>query len=65
VLRPDAETNEFELDAWFAFSSIEEILANTGWPLKVSAHAHVVPEPTAAELAHLRKVDQTGALRRQ
>jgi len=65
VLRPDAETKEFLLDAWFAFSSIEEILANTGWSLKVSPHAHVVPEPTAAELAHLRKVDETGALRRQ
>jgi glutaconate CoA-transferase, subunit B len=65
VLRPDPQTKEFQLDAWFAFSSVEEIVANTGWPLKVSPKAHVVAEPTAAELAALRKVDETGALRRQ
>ena len=65
ILRPDPNTREFELDAWFAFSSVEEIKANTGWPLRVSANAHVAAEPTASELAALRKVDETGALRRQ
>jgi glutaconate CoA-transferase subunit B len=65
ILRPDPKTKEFELAAWFAFSNVGEIKANTGWPLKVSPDAHVVAEPTAAELAALRKVDETGALRRQ
>ena len=64
ILRPDPQTKEFELAAWFSFSNTEEIKANTGWPLKVSPSAHVVDEPTPGELAALRKVDETGALRR-
>jgi glutaconate CoA-transferase subunit B len=65
ILRPDPETKEFQLDGWFPFSSIEEIKANTGWDLKVSPDAHVIAEPTVTELANLRKVDETGALRKQ
>lgn len=64
ILRPDTETKEFILDAWFSFSSIDEIRANTGWDLKVSPGASVVPEPTPGELAALRRVDETGMLRR-
>jgi glutaconate CoA-transferase subunit B len=64
ILRPDVATKEFQLDGWFAFSSIDEIKANTSWDLKVSAAARVIAEPTAAELANLRKVDETGALRK-
>ena len=29
ILRPDPVTKEFMLDAWFAFSGIEEMKANT------------------------------------
>jgi len=65
ILRPEPESKEFRLDGWFAFSSPEEIKANTGWDLKVSPDARPVPEPTPAELANLRKVDQTGALRKK
>jgi glutaconate CoA-transferase, subunit B len=65
ILRPHPETKEFELDAWYPFSNVEEIKANTGWNLTLSPHAHVVPAPTEAELAALRKVDETGALRRR
>jgi glutaconate CoA-transferase subunit B len=65
ILRPNAETKEFQLEGWFAFSGIDEITANTGWDLKISASAHVIAEPTASELANLRKVDETGALRKQ
>jgi glutaconate CoA-transferase subunit B len=65
ILRPDPVTKEFLLDGWFAFSSPEEIKAATGWDLKTAANASVIPEPTAAELAALRLVDQTGALRKQ
>ncbi len=64
ILRPDPVTKEFQLDAWYPFSSIEEIKAATGWDLKVSPDALVVPEPSALELAALRKVDETGALRK-
>ncbi len=65
ILRPEPETKELVLDAWYPFSGVEEIRAATGWDLKVSRTAHVVPEPTAAELAALRQVDVTGALRRR
>lgn len=65
ILRPHPETKEFHLDGWYAFSSPEEIRAATGWDLKTFPHAGVIPEPTAEELAALRRVDVTGALRKQ
>ena len=64
ILRPHSETKEFELDSWFAFSSVEEVGANTGWPLKVSPGVRMADEPTEGELAALREVDTTGALRK-
>jgi glutaconate CoA-transferase subunit B len=64
ILRPDPDSKEFQLDGWFAFSSVEEIRAHTGWDLKVAPGAAVVAEPTADELAALRRVDETGALRK-
>jgi glutaconate CoA-transferase subunit B len=53
------------LDGWFPFSSAEEIKANTGWALRIAPHAREIAEPSATELANLRKVDQTGALRKK
>lgn len=64
ILRPDPLSKEFFLDAYYAFSSVEEILASTGWDLKVSSTVHVVPEPSPEELEALRRVDATGALRK-
>lgn len=64
ILRPDPVTKEFLLDGWFSFSSIEEIKAHTGWDLKVSPSAQPISEPSASELAALRRVDETGALRK-
>jgi glutaconate CoA-transferase subunit B len=64
ILRPNPQTKEFFLDSYFAFSSIEEIRANTGWNLKVSPEATVTPEPTDEELEVLRRIDATGLLRR-
>jgi glutaconate CoA-transferase subunit B len=64
ILRPDPVSKEFFLDAYYAFSSVEEILKSTGWDLKVSPNVHVVPEPSESELAALRKVDETGMLRK-
>ncbi|NLU49741.1 MAG: CoA synthetase [Syntrophomonadaceae bacterium] len=65
ILRPDPVTKEFYLDAYFPFSSIEEIKDNTGWDLKVSPNVKVVPEPTEQELKNLREVDVTGSLRKK
>ncbi len=64
ILRPNAKTKEFELAAWFPFSSIGEIRANTGWDLKTSAEACMAAEPTASELSALRRVDEGGVLRK-
>jgi glutaconate CoA-transferase subunit B len=64
ILRPEKGTNEFILDAWFPFSSVEEIQANTGWALRISPTASIVPPPSARELAALRGIDETGMLRR-
>lgn len=63
ILRPHPVTKAFELTGWYAFSTVDEIKAHTGWALVVSADAKVVPEPTEAELAALRSVDVTGVLR--
>lgn len=65
ILRPDPVTKEFILDGYFVFSSIEEIIENTGWDLKVSPNVKMIPEPTAQELENLRAVDETGSLRKK
>lgn len=65
ILRPHPESKEFELAGWFPYTSVDEILANTGWDLQVSANAHELAAPSAVELAALRRVDETGMLRRQ
>jgi glutaconate CoA-transferase subunit B len=64
ILRPHPQTKEFELSGWFAFTSVDEIRASTGWDLKVAAEARELPEPSPAELAALRRVDETGMLRK-
>jgi len=65
ILRPHPQTKEFELSGWFPYTGIDEIRASTGWALKVSSSAHVLAAPNAAELAALRRVDETGMLRKQ
>ncbi len=65
ILRPDPVTKEFYLDAYFPYTTIEEVKANTGWDLKVSPDVKVIPEPTEQELANLRAVDVTGSLRKK
>lgn len=64
ILRPQQVTKEFVLDSYFAFSSIKEMKAQTDWDLKVAQDAAMAPEPTPAELEILRKIDETGMLRK-
>lgn len=64
ILRPDPVSKEFFLDAYFPFTTIDEIYNNTGWDLKVSPNVKQVPEPTEKELKNLREVDVTGSLRK-
>ena len=65
ILRPDPETKEFYLDAYFPHTTVEEVRRNTGWDLKVSPNVRPVPEPTEQELANLTTVDATGSLRKK
>ncbi|GBG01370.1 3-oxoadipate--succinyl-CoA transferase subunit B [Azospira sp. I13] len=65
ILRPHPETKEFWLDAYYPFSSVDEVRANTGWDLKVFRHARMIAPPTVAEVEALRRVDVTGMLRRE
>ncbi|HEY2397168.1 MAG TPA: CoA-transferase [Rudaea sp.] len=58
VLRPDVETCELTLVARYADISVEQIVAATGWPLRVAAEVEVVPAPTAEELAVLRDLNE-------
>jgi glutaconate CoA-transferase subunit B len=64
ILRPQAKTNEFVLSGWFSYTNFDEIRAHTGWNLQLAEDAHVVPEPSDSELAALRRVDETGMLRK-
>jgi len=65
ILRPDPVSKEFFLDAYFPFTTIDEIKNSTGWDLKVSPNVKQVPEPTEKELKNLREVDETGSLRKK
>lgn len=65
ILRPDHVSKEFFLDAYFPFTTIDEIKNNTGWDLKVSPNVKQVPEPSDEELKNLREVDVTGSLRKK
>jgi glutaconate CoA-transferase subunit B len=65
ILRPHPETREFWLDAYYPFSSVDEVRAQTGWDLKVFRHARMIAPPTVAEVEALRRVDVTGMLRRE
>lgn len=60
VLRFDADSHEMILTAVHPGVTVEEIMANTGWPLKVAADLATTPEPTADELAIIRRFDPEG-----
>ena len=65
ILRPDPQTKEFYLEAYFPFTTIEEVKACTDWDLKISQDVKAVHEPTIEELKKLRAVDVTGSLRKE
>ena len=64
ILRPDPDTCEFVLDEVFPGVNAKAVRAATGWPLKFSPRIRQTPAPSAVELEALRRVDETGALRR-
>jgi glutaconate CoA-transferase subunit B len=40
--------------------TVDDVLANTGWKLKVAADVKSTPEPSAAELRAIREYDTNG-----
>ena len=40
--------------------TVDDVRANTGWPLKVAAEVEPTPEPTPAELKAIREYDREG-----
>jgi len=60
VLRFDAETRETVLASVHPGITVDTVVNNTGWPLRVAPDVTHTPAPTEAELAMLRQFDPTG-----
>ncbi len=60
VLRFPTGGGEAELASVHPGRTADEVRAATGWPLRVAAGCGVAPEPTAEELAWVRRLDPDG-----
>ena len=60
VLRFPEGGGEAYLDTVHPGHVVDEVLAETGWPLKVSDHVSETSAPTAAELTAIRRFDPQG-----
>ncbi len=60
VLRFDLSTREMMLMSTHPDVKVQDVLDNTGWPLKVASSVTQTPEPTESELAELRRFDPHG-----
>ena len=54
------ETGEAFLSSRHPGVSVEDVIANTGWPLRVASHLTETEPPSAAELAVIRDYDRKG-----
>jgi glutaconate CoA-transferase, subunit B len=54
TMRPDRETNEFEVTTLHPGVTEERVRENTGWPVKFASNTETTPAPTSGELAALR-----------
>jgi glutaconate CoA-transferase subunit B len=60
VLGFDPTTGEAMLRSYHPFTSVEDIQANTGWPLRLAPDLAPTPEPTPDELHIIRACDPQG-----
>jgi glutaconate CoA-transferase subunit B len=60
MLRFASETREMVLTSTHPGVTVEEVVANTGWPLRVAPNVTETPAPTEAELTMLRQFDPQG-----
>jgi glutaconate CoA-transferase, subunit B len=61
VLTPDPVTKELKLTSVHPGVTVERVVENTGWPLKIAPAIETTPAPTATELAVLRDLQQRTA----
>ena len=61
ILTPDPSTKELTLTSVHPGVTVEQVVAETGWPLKVAATVDTTPEPTEKELAVLRDLNDRTA----
>jgi glutaconate CoA-transferase subunit B len=54
ILTPDPVTKELELTGVHPGATVEEMVAATGWPLRVASHVKTTPTPSVVELRALR-----------
>ena len=57
ILRPDPVTKELVLTTVHQGVTVEQVVAETGWPLKVAATVETTPPPTELELQVLRELN--------
>ena len=60
VLRFDSDTGEAYLATYHPFTTPEDVIAATGWPLHVPADCQPTPPPTADELRLIHEADPHG-----
>lgn len=60
LLRFDPETREMTLVSVHPGVTVEQVVDNTGWPLKVAGQVTETPAPTAAEIEMLGRFDPQG-----
>jgi glutaconate CoA-transferase subunit B len=60
LLRFDAVTREMVLASVHPGVTVEEVLAQTGWPLRLGPEVGETPPPTVEELATIRRFDPEG-----
>lgn len=60
VLRFDPDSGEMMLASVHPGVTVEQVLASTGWALRVAPRVTQTPEPTAEQLAILRRFDPQG-----
>ena len=54
ILRPDPDSSELELAACYRGVEPDQVRANVGWDLRISAGLGEVPPPSETELTALR-----------
>jgi glutaconate CoA-transferase, subunit B len=61
ILTPDPVTKELELTSVHPGVNVEQVVAATGWPLKVASHVRTTQSPSVTELRVLRDLNERTA----